>query len=209
MDDRFSKITEENDGFYVPWVQSENFGLFRGPSGLSNVAYIMGNEEDEHDGYCFGLCVFLAQCNFSPDEFLSTYSTTENRGKIRGYQKISEMLPDNEARYGFISNMLMSSHKKVGMYDYEETSKPVSLFSRKSNIDLFLSIYNDNGAAHAICARLGGGKSKLEGAMLYDPNFGFGVFKRKECMGRVFEDLISRVYYDYFASNIKALKPTA
>ncbi|MCL1076804.1 hypothetical protein D5R81_01365 [Parashewanella spongiae] len=197
MDERFSNLARDHDAFYVHFEQYNNRGLYRGPSGLSHVAYVMGKENDESDGYCLALSMFTVECNFSPDRFLEDHATVENRGKIRGYQKITEMLTsDGQAKFNFISSTMTDSHTKIQRKQYIDLDHLATLLSSKNNVDVILEL-RSRKSAHAIAVRLGGGKSLLSGGMFFDPNFGFAVFKKKELIGSFFKRFMNEIYYTH------------
>ena len=195
----FERISKSLKGTFVKYEQNDNLGFFRGPSGLCQLAHRLMHEK-QTEGYCFALCAFLFENNFVPNTFIRRCKQRKGRGQIRGYQKINEMLPADEDRYKFLGNLFIDKYGLLGMISYSSYSGAANMISYKKELDAVIIIRGEE-SAHALCCRV-----NSQGSVLFDPNYGFAIFKEKPSAGKAFEKLMNYVYVDLPAANVMPFK---
>ena len=191
---KFTKFVEKCDGIAIPFSQSKELGYFRGGGGLSQVAHLMTHERAS-EGYCFGLCTFVVECDFSADIFLTDYITPEGRGKIRGYQRILSTLPeDSNERYSLVCKLLNDQYHSGYTHDFTEYFPALNFLSMLSDT---ISLIGLKGSGkHMVCCRLGDEDSECgpSGSIFFDPNFGFAVMKNSNGCRTVLEYCLTTLY---------------
>ncbi|WP_133405433.1 hypothetical protein [Parashewanella tropica] len=200
----FEKTVERLEGIAVPFSQVDSKGYYRGPSGLSRVAEILADEDSPSDGYCFGACVYVLECNFSPDAFIESCKEIKGRSLIRGYHRFQNVLPggDPVLKYKYIPTLVKSvKYVMEFQQNFDDVMSGMSFLLTQENVTAMLGF--KGARKHMMCCRIGGGDKGLAGSIMFDPNYGFGVMKDARACCRLINFIATQFYKENKFSGLR------